>query len=168
MIIYLNGSINSGKSTVAKLLISRISNTVHIEVDHLRNFAGCLALEEAIPFCLEDAITLTKRWVKRGFNVVVSWPISEQNHLRFVQALAETDSPFYTFTLSPQLDIVLSNRGRRMLTKWECNRIAHLHAIGIHNPSFGVVIDNSNQSPKETTDEIVTAVLRNSSTPGTF
>src|SRR5258706_11349364 len=127
MVIYLNGSINSGKTTVAKLLVSRIPHTVHIEVDDLRNFAECLSLEEVIPFCLEDAITLTRRWVERGLNVVVSWPISEQHHLRFVRALAETSVPIYTFTISPQLEVALSDRGGRTLTDWERNRILHLY-----------------------------------------
>ena len=74
MVIYLNGSINSGKSTIAKLIISRIPQTVHIECER--------------------------------------------------------------------------------------NRIAHLYASGIHNPSFGMVIDNSDQSPETTAEEIVTAVLQ--------
>jgi hypothetical protein len=158
MVIYLNGSINSGKTTVAMLIASRIPKTVHIEVDDLHNFADCLTLEEAIPFCLEDAITLTRRWVERGFNVVVSWPISEQDHLQFVRELDETGVPFYTFTLSPGVEVALSDRGGRKLSEWERNRIAHLYAIGIHKPSFGVVIDNSDQSPEETAEKIITAL----------
>src|SRR5262245_14252670 len=105
MVIYLNGSINSGKSTIARLIISRIPQTVHIEVDDLRHIADCLTLEEAIPFCLEDAILLTRHWVARGFNVVVSWPISEQHHRQFVRALDGTGIPFHTFTLSPRLEV---------------------------------------------------------------
>lgn len=110
MVIYLNGSIYSGKSTVAKLFAGRL-RTVQIEVDDLSNFASCLTLEEAIPFCLEDALALTRRWVGRGFNVVVSWPISEPDHRRFVQGLGDAGVPAHTFTLGPLLGAALSNRG---------------------------------------------------------
>ena len=158
MVIYLNGSINSGKSTIAKLIVSRLPQTVHIEVDDLRHFADCLTLEAAIPFCLEDAISLTRRWVERGFNVVVSWPISEPHHRQFVRALAETCAPFHTFTLSPQREVALSDRGGRQLTDRERHRIRQLYATGIHTPTFGVVIDNSHQSPEAKAEEILTAV----------
>jgi len=158
MVIYLNGSINSGKTTVAKLLVRRIPQTIHIEVDDLRHFAECLSLEDAIPFCVEDAITLTRRWVERGFNVVVSWPISEPHHRRFVRSLDGTGVPVYTFTLSPPLAVALRDRGGRQLTERERSRIAQLYETGIHTPSFGMVIDNSDQSPEETVEEIATAV----------
>lgn len=158
MVIYLNGSINSGKTTVAKLLVRRIPQTIHIEVDDLRHFAECLSLEDAIPFCVEDAITLTRRWVERGFNVVVSWPISEAHHRRFVRSLDETGVPVYTFTLSPPLAVALRDRGGRQLTERERSRIAQMYETGIHTPSFGMVIDNSDQLPEETVEEIATAV----------
>jgi hypothetical protein len=155
MVIYLNGSINSGKTTVAKLLASRLPRTVHIEVDDLRNFAACLSLEEAIPFCLEDALALTRGWVGRGFNVVVSWPISEPDHQRFVQGLGNTGVPIYTFTLGPPLEVALSDRGGRSLSVRERERVAQMYAAGMPEPSFGVVIDNSGQSPEETAEEII-------------
>src|SRR5258705_12999763 len=142
MVIYLNGSINSGKTTIAKLIIRQLPQTVHIEVDDLRHFADCLTLEDVIPFCWEDALTLTQHWVERDFNVVVSWPIAEQQHRQFVRTLAETNTPLYTFTLSPRLEIALRDRGRRKLTERERHRITELYASGMHIPSFGKVIDN--------------------------
>lgn len=36
MIIFLNGSINSGKSTVAKILANNISDVALVEIDALR------------------------------------------------------------------------------------------------------------------------------------
>ena len=158
LVIYLNGSINSGKSTIARLLADRLPRTIHIEVDDLRHFADCLTLDEAIPFSLEDAIALTRRWVERGFNVVVCWPISEAHHRQFAQALAEIRVPIYTFTLSPTLEVALSDRGGRQLTERERQRIAQLYAAGIHTPTFGFVIDNSDQSPEQTVEQLLRAV----------
>ncbi len=38
MIIFINGPINSGKTTVAKILSSKIPNTVNVEIDNLHEF----------------------------------------------------------------------------------------------------------------------------------
>ena len=81
MIIVLDGPINAGKSTVGAMLADRLAHTVHIEVDALRHFAGCLTLEQAIPHALADAVSLVKTWTLRGFHVVVSWPDERVNVL---------------------------------------------------------------------------------------
>ena len=65
-IVYLNGPINSGKTTISKLLQNRLPETVHIEVDDLRNFANFIDIEEVIRYALEDALLITKNWINRG------------------------------------------------------------------------------------------------------
>jgi cytidylate kinase len=74
MIIFLDGPINAGKSTVGAILAGQMRQAVHIEVDCLRHFTGGFSLEQAIPFALADAAELANAWVKRGFHVIVSWP----------------------------------------------------------------------------------------------
>ena len=61
MIILLNGSINSGKTTVAKQLIQLLPRTAHVEVDDLREFIRFLPLAEAIPLNPALAVALTNR-----------------------------------------------------------------------------------------------------------
>ena len=75
MIIWIDDSINAGKTTVAKRLASRFPKALHIEIDDLRHFADCLTLDEVIPFCVEDAASLTSTWIEQSFNVVLSWPV---------------------------------------------------------------------------------------------
>ncbi len=38
MIIFINGSINAGKTTIAKILAEKIPQTANVEIDELRNF----------------------------------------------------------------------------------------------------------------------------------
>jgi hypothetical protein len=52
------------------------------------------------------------------------------------------------------LETALSNRGRE-LTDWEKQRIKHHYQIKINNPGFGIVINNSHQTPEETAEEIL-------------
>ena len=65
----------------------------------------------------------------------------------------------YFFTLAPKLETILTNRGSRELNDLERERIKHHYDIGIHNPSFGIIIDNTNQTPEETTKDILAKIL---------
>ncbi|MEI7477769.1 MAG: hypothetical protein WCJ81_04610 [bacterium] len=80
MIIFISGSINAGKSTIAKLLAEKIPQTANIEIDALRDFIPWLELEKAVPINLENAILLIQNFTKHGYNVVVPYPISQKNY----------------------------------------------------------------------------------------
>jgi GNAT superfamily N-acetyltransferase len=156
VIIYLDGPINAGKSTVGVLLARRMPHTVHIEVDHLRHFAWLLTLDQAIPYALSDATSLAASWIKRGFHVVVSWPINRADHQRITAAIAETGAPLFTFTLLPRLDVALKDRGQRRLSEQERARIREMYA-GMYagDQAVGLLIDNSDQTAAETVQTIL-------------
>ena len=158
MVIYINGSINSGKSTIGRLLARALPKTVHIEVDDLRHFADCLSLSEAIPYCHEDTMTLTRSWLSRGFNVVVTWPVSERMYAVFERETAGIAGPIQMVTLRPSLETALSERGQRQLSDRERARIREQYRPPHIDPGLGEVIDNSHQSPAETLADIRTAL----------
>ena len=54
-LIILNGVPNAGKSSVAQILQKQIPNTVHLEVDALRNMFKWMPIDEAFPIALENA-----------------------------------------------------------------------------------------------------------------
>ncbi|MFA6076952.1 MAG: hypothetical protein WC735_02650 [Candidatus Paceibacterota bacterium] len=155
MIIFINGSINSGKTTVSKLLVSHFPKTALIELDDIRDMFSWMPLEEAIPITINLGINLIKDFVKKNMSVIVSYPLSQKNYDYITNKLKDTEVKKYFFTLAPKLEKILTNRGTRKLTKWEEERIKHHYDIGIHNPSFGIVIDNTDQTPEETTKEIL-------------
>lgn len=155
MVIYIDGPINAGKTTVGRMLAGHLPNAVHIEVDHLRHFASCLALEEAIPFALEDTLSLTGNWIRRGYDVVVTWPIDARNHVRFAEAIAGLGVSLVTFTLLPRREIALKNRGKRVLTDGEKRRIGEMYETMYADGGVGVLIDNSQLSLEETVQRIL-------------
>lgn len=155
MIIFINGSINSGKSTVSKLLSKKIGNCAILEIDELRNFIEWMPLEQSIPLNWENAFLLIRNFVKNKINVIVPYPISQKNYERIINSLNDFKNDIYFFTLNPSLDIVSQNRGERNLDEWERERIKYHYGIGINNPTFGEVIDNSKQTPEETVEEIL-------------
>ena len=154
MLIYINGSINSGKSTVGRLLAANLPRTVHVEIDDLRHFADCLSLSDVIPYCVEDSVMLTRNWLARGFNVVVTWPISLREYAVFERVAADARVSIHAFTLRPPVEVAVSDRGGRQLSPRERNRIREQYRSSHIDPGIGIVIDNGNQTPEETLEVI--------------
>ena len=158
MLIFLNGSINSGKSTVAKILVEKIPKTALLEIDSLRAMINWMPLSESIPLNLENAVSLIKNFTKQGLNVVIPYPLSQKNYDYFVSNLSDLNTKIFVFTLAPKLEIALTNRGTRALSEAEKDRIKYHYEIGIPNPSFGQIIDNSALTPDEVVSLILNAV----------
>lgn len=158
MIIFLNGSINSGKTTVAKLLVKELPNTALLEIDTLAEMIDWMPIEQSVPINLENAISLIVNFAKRDLNVVVPYPLSQKNHDYIMENLKSLNTDIFIFTLDPTLDVSLSNRGSRELNDWERSRIKHHYEIGINKPTFGEIIDNSNQSPEDTLSYILSKI----------
>lgn len=155
MIIFINGSINSGKSTVSKLLQKKLGNTALIEIDSLREFIEWMPLEKTVPLNLKNTVSLINNYVVEGLNVIVPYPLSEKNYEYLKSNINLKNQQLIAITLAPKLKIALQNRGDRKLTDWEKERIKHHYKIGINTPTFGKIIDNSNLSIKETIVKIL-------------
>lgn len=158
MIIFLNGSINAGKSTVAKLVARGIANVALLEIDSFHKMIEWMPIDQAVPLNLENAVSVISSFVNRGLNVIVPYPLSQKNYEYMTDSLKEINTKIYFFTLSPKLEKVLINRGTRELTDQEKDRIKHHYNIGIPNPTFGEIIDNSEQTPQETANYILSKI----------
>jgi adenylate kinase family enzyme len=152
MVIFINGTISSGKSTVAKLLKKKIPNTVILEIDILRNLIDWVPLEEAVPLNLENAVSIIKNFVNREINVVIPYPLSQKNYNYLIDKLKDLNTKIYTFTLNPNPNELIKGERGRKLDNWEIERIKYHTKIGLIKPSFGITIDNTNQSKEETSE----------------
>jgi hypothetical protein len=103
MIVFLNGSINSGKSTVAKILAERLGRTAVVEIDSLRAMVEWMPLAESIPLNLRNALSVIRNFASEGLSVVVPYPLSRQNHDYMMEGLKDVEVPKYVFSLSPSL-----------------------------------------------------------------
>jgi len=158
MIVLLNGCINSGKTTIAKSIIERSIGFAHIEVDALRDFIRWMPLEETIELNIRNAIAVAKNFHENGINSVISYPLSEENFNDIKELLVGTSIELHAVALYPGIDKLKINRGKRELTEWEMKRIDELHTMGLSQPCFGTVIDNSEQTIEETTDSVLQVV----------
>jgi hypothetical protein len=159
-IIFLNGSINAGKSTVAKILAQKLSRVAIVEIDLLHEMIKWMPIDKAVPINLENAVSIIRNFVGKGMDVVVPYPLSDRNYAYMVEALKDIDAEIHVFTLAPSLEKALSNRGDRKLDDAERNRIKYHYDVGINNPSFGEIIDNSELSPEETAQLILSKITK--------
>ena len=160
MIILINGSINSGKSTVAQLLSERLEQTAVIEVDALRGFIQWMPLVPSIPINLEGACLLAQNFVSKGLHVIIPYPLSEENYTYMHKTLSPLPTELYVCTLNPALDVITTNRGSRELSTWERQRINYHYEQGLNTPAFGFIIDNTFQTPQETAEELYRTLQR--------
>lgn len=158
MVIFLNGSINAGKTTVARILAKEILNSALVEIDALRAMIDWMPIDQAVPINLENAISVIKNFAGRNLNVIVPYPLSQKNYEYMTEELKGLNTELYFFTLAPSLEKAKTNRGTRELDDWERERINHHYNIGINKPSFGEIIDNSNQTPDETAKFILSKI----------
>lgn len=158
MIIFLNGSINAGKSTIAKILAKKIENAALLEIDVFHEMIEWMPIDKAVPINLENALSVIRNFVKREISVIVPYPLSQKNYDFMISGLKDLETDIDIFTLAPKLEKVLENRGSRELTEQEKERIKHHYDIGIPNPTFGEIIDNSEQTPQETANYILSKI----------
>ena len=154
--IWISGSINSGKSTVATALNKKIKKSVNIECDTLRHFATYENLDNVIDFILEDSIDLAKKWSERGYLPIITWPIYGTGLDKLISYSKELGIEPVIINLTPEKEIAKQNRGLRELTEKEFNRIEYMYETeNIGNPLMGYSIDNTNQTVEETMDEVM-------------
>ncbi|MCX6722321.1 MAG: (d)CMP kinase [Candidatus Staskawiczbacteria bacterium] len=150
MIIFINGPINSGKTTVAKILVKKLPNSALLEIDALYEMINWMPISKAVPINLENAVSIIKNFLKNQLDIIVPYPLSQKNYDYMTEELKDLKEKMYFFTLSPKLEKALINRGSRKIYEKEKDRIKYHYEIGINAPNFGEIIDNSEQSPKET------------------
>ena len=114
-----------------------------------------MPIDQSIQLNLENAVSVITNFAKRNLNVIIPYPLSEKNHDYMMENLKVLDTSIHIFTLAPKLEKTLTNRGTRELNDWGKERIKHHYTIGIPNPTFGEIIDNSDQTPEETVQYIL-------------
>jgi len=158
MIIFLNGSMNAGKTTIANILAKRIPDVALVEIDALRNMISWMPIDKAVPINLINAISVIRNFSNSGLNVIVPYPLSEKNYDFMIKELEDLETKMHFFTLSPKLEKIITNRGERELEISDIERIKHHYNIGIHNPTFGEIIDNGEQTPNATVEYIISKI----------
>lgn len=59
---------------------------------------------------------MTANLVRRGFNVVITYPLGDDDYAYLVEHVAALGTRIHAFTLGPSLAVALSDRGERRLS----------------------------------------------------
>lgn len=158
-IININGAINSGKSTVSKILIKLLPKAVFIEVDELlpdeEQSALGLDFKAGIAERLKRLDIEVKKHIasKQYDYIIFAYPMTAKSYSLWKKMAGNT--PFICITLSPSLENCLRNRGTRELTVFEISRIKEMYRQEYHCPSNAdLIVYNDSQTPEQTAQEI--------------
>ena len=160
LILNINGPMNSGKSTVSKILVNMLTNATFIEVDELMSDQK----QEQLGLSLKEGwVERTKRLNKKLLSlkqskafetIIFAYPIADNTYQDW-KAMADNQTHFLNITLAPSLEECLKNRGTRELNDWERNRIRQMYEEGYQNrPYSDFIINNDHQTPKQTAEII--------------
>ncbi len=160
LILNINGPMNSGKSTVSKILVNLLANATFIEVDELMSDDE----QEKLGLSLQQGWLERHKRLKQKLQtlkksheyetVIFAYPIADNTYQDW-KSLEDNQTRFLNITLAPSLEECLKNRGERELDDWERNRIKEMYEEGYQNrPYSDFIINNDNQTPKETAEII--------------
>ena len=100
-----------------------LPDTVHLEVDVLRHMHEWMPIETAIEVAMENAIAILPNFLKREMNVVFDYPLDLFWYDYILKGVEGAEAKIHTFTLCPNLDVVMQNRGTREISPALSERI---------------------------------------------
>jgi dephospho-CoA kinase len=152
MLIFISGSINSGKTTTSKLLAERL-NWSNVNVDDLTDKVDGFDIYAHLDLAMDLAIDAINKETAAGRDVVANFVVRKEDFTRLENEI--NAKPMLFITLSPRLEIAQTQRGNRVLTNWEIKRIKKHYDEGIAKPEYGYIVDNSSLTPEETVSKIL-------------
>lgn len=152
MLVFISGSINSGKTTTSKVLAERLG-AAFVNVDDLNDTISNFNLATDLDKSMDLAIKTVNEITRQGQDVVANYVVRQKDYDRFENEV-ETQ-PQIVVTLAPLLEVAQGRRGDRELSEWEVSRVKHHYDTGIASPEFGHIIDNSEMTIDQTVERII-------------
>lgn len=151
ILVFISGSINSGKTTTSKLLAKELDAAL-INVDDLNDTIPNFNLATDLDKSMDLAIAKINEYLAEGKDVVANYVVRQRDFDRFAKEINTKQQ--FVVTLAPRLEVAQGKRGDRELSRWEVARVKHHYDTGVANPTFGHIIDNSDISLDETVERI--------------
>lgn len=154
LIICINGSINSGKSTIARLLAARLAARFVEGDDH---DGRDLPFEQMI---LHAVRRLAAQIAEATETLVIAYPLREQDYAALRDAAEIRGLELLVVTLSPPLEAALGKRGARVLDDGERSRIREMYSEGYHERPFSDLVIEGALTPDTIVETIAGFVRR--------
>ncbi len=151
MLVFISGSINSGKTTTSKLLAEKLGAAL-INVDDLNDTIPNFNLATDLDKSMDLAIAKINEYLAEGKDVVANYVVRQHDFDRFAKEINTKQQ--FVITLAPRLEVAQGKREDRQLSEWEVARVKYHYDTGVASPAFGHIIDNSDMSLDETVERI--------------
>ena len=132
--VWLNGTVGSGKSAVGQALAAVLPGAAYLDGDHLagRSYPPRAAAWRAA----HDALLRLVARSGRARFLVVAYPLRVPDYVRLRAACGRAGRRLVVVTLAPPLQVVLRGRGTRVLDAAERKRVREMRSEGYHRRRF--------------------------------
>ena len=160
MVIWLNGTVGVGKSTVGQALAAVLPGAAYVDGD---DYAGPSHLPHALRWrvALDVLLRLVAR-TGRTRVLVVAYPLRGPDHARLRAACGRARRVLTVVTLAPPLTTTLCGRGGRELDVGESARVRKMRSEGYHCRRFAAFTLPNTQPPPGRTARLIARRLRSS------
>lgn len=154
-ILFINGSINSGKSTIAQMLAVKLQNGVYIEGDQVVS-RDYLTIQSWLVSTIMNATLLACEFVKDGKIPIVAFPLRDIDWQLIQRLCGYREITPYCFTLDPGYEKAISKREDRELTESEAMRVHQMYTEGYNRRLFSsLILQNEFETPEQTCERII-------------
>lgn len=159
-ILFVNGPINSGKTTIAKLLMQQNANRVYLEGDELLSKTE-LTIQQWTTATVMTGTLKGCELAHEGKMAVIAFPLRDHDWTIIQGLCIYAGVKPLCITLDPGLETALSVRRERQLATEELNRIKEMYQEGYHQRSFSsLIINNGSETPEQTLQKIEQFLLQ--------
>jgi hypothetical protein len=153
-LIFLNGAVNCGKTTVGRRLLELCENIAFVELDSLHAFVPWMPIERAVSLTIKNGLAVAANFMQENIDVLFAYPLSD-NDFAYVKSLITFYCTIECITLCCSIDKNITNRGSRELSSYEVDRIQWMHNNGLARPSFSRHVDTTSQTIDETANTVI-------------
>jgi Shikimate kinase len=145
-VVWINGAVNAGKTTVGRALAARLRRARFLDGDDV---AGPSHLPRERRWRIaQDRLLEAIARREQGETLVIAYPLGVAEHARLWRRCARLRRGLIVLTVAPPLRLVRRPRGDRALSDSERRRAAAMVSEGYHARRFAAVrLVNAGPSP---------------------
>jgi hypothetical protein len=158
-VLFLNGPINSGKSTIGKILSQQLKDAVFLEGDEVVSKED-LSFQQ---WTVATVMTATLKACELAHELklpIIAFPLRDSDWKIISKLCDHAGVAPICITLDPGQDIALSARSGRELTVKEKERIQEMYQEGYHERIFSSLVLHNGDESAEATSRKIEAYLK--------
>jgi hypothetical protein len=154
-VIFINGPLNAGKTTIGKLLSEQMPDAIFLDGDDIVSQEGL----DFAKWVIATVMTGTLRACElahEGKLPVIAFPLRENDWKVITGLCNHAGVTPICITLDPGMEAAKANRGSRNLKDKEIQRIQEMYQENYHQRPFSALtVNNQKETPQATCDQIL-------------